>query len=239
MSNRSSQSHSTRRPSRGPAKRAEGLDPEITARPRSVSDEIAREDPTVDQGLSVDPEDLGSRYLSEAVEQGDFSSDPPAEAQASLFEPPAGDEPLVGPNFETERSIWEQTVDLTLQTGGAARELRGPTFVAGDPLEERSREAIEEIKTAPVDIEPSTTREVSLFDRQGSEGDETIESVRETRSEARGAPPRESSEQALAWLRTTSARVARSMLMGAASALRSLARWLARGDGRPMSADVT
>lgn len=66
-----------------PAHRAQGLDEAVTAQPRPVADELALE-ASAEPELSVDPEDLGSRFLSDAVEQGDFNPDQPWPDDSSL-----------------------------------------------------------------------------------------------------------------------------------------------------------
>jgi len=244
MANTTSQKRPEAPVHRGPAKRAQGLDPEITAQPRPVADDMALEEPGLADGLSVEPEDLGSRFLSEAVEQGSYINELAPPSDASLFEPPAGDEPLVSPNFEPDRSIWEQTVDLSLQTGNDARALRSPGVVAGDDFEDVGRSAVEDMKTAPMDLNDSSIRELSLFDREGAESDDTVSPDLDT--DEAGPPPREEpraraerSEAARGidvdaaktptpstnlqaggnWLQGA----ARSMLIGTANLLRSLA----------------
>lgn len=48
-----------------PALRARGLEPEFTAQPRPIRDELALE-ASAEPDLSVDADELGSRFLREA-----------------------------------------------------------------------------------------------------------------------------------------------------------------------------
>lgn len=99
-----------------PHKQTTEPEEEVTVQPRPLSDEIAR--PTAHEpGLSVDPEDLGTHFLNQATEQGNFESEEGDADGRALIEGPPSDEPLSGPNFEPERDVWEQTVDLALQSG--------------------------------------------------------------------------------------------------------------------------
>ena len=167
------------RPERGPVQRAQGLDPEITAQPRPIADELALEISSEPE-LSVDPEDLGSRFLSDAIEQGDFDPERAWPGDTSLFESPARDQPLGGPNFVAGNPIWEQTVDLETRTQGAADQLREPPPpLPGDEFDAELEEDLEE-ETIDVRadeslrVAESSMREFSLLDREGEEGDETI-----------------------------------------------------------------
>lgn len=95
-------------------KRTRPRQPAITARPKPPSAEV-RGGPISEPGLSVDPEDLGQQFLSEATEQANFEStrvDPP---ELDISREAPSDDALVGPNFDPDHSVWEQTVDLSLQ----------------------------------------------------------------------------------------------------------------------------
>jgi hypothetical protein len=172
MPNTTSQRRSDSRPTRGPTKRANGLDPEITAQPRPISDDLGR-DVDSEPGLSIDPEDLGNRFLRDATEQGDFDPSPVSELELSLMEDPtADDDTQVGAHLAYVRSVWDQTVDLELQTRGAADQLREPAL----PPEDEFDTALDDPRaddSGEVHLAQSYIREVSLLDREGSEGDET------------------------------------------------------------------
>jgi hypothetical protein len=166
---------------RVPAARAQGLDDDVTAQPRPIADEIALE-VSSEPELSVDPEDLGARFLSDAVEQGDFNPDQAWPADSSLIEVPAGDHALGGTNFVAGNSVWEQTVDLENRTQGASDQLRQTAAEPSDDFDSRLDEDEDEDEGerdnsthAPARIRVAeSTREQSLLDREGDEGDDTI-----------------------------------------------------------------
>lgn len=246
------------RPQRGPAQRARGLEPEITAQPRPISEELALE-ASAEPDLSIAPEDLGSRFLSDAIEQGEFDPERAWSGSASLFESPAHDEPLSGPNFVAGNSIWEQTVDLETRTRGAADQLREPAPpLPGDDFAAAVENELEE-DTAQISTEEtlrvaqSSIREFSLLDREGEEGDETIspdvdlddqrpkQYVRVLRGRDAGpqpratrTPARDSSARAqqqperLPGIRSSGLRIVRSVLTHSAWVLRRIARSLDR-----------
>lgn len=187
------------RPERGPVRRAEGLDPEISAQPRLIPDELALE-ASAEPELSVDPEDLGARFLSDAVEQGDFDPER-GWAAVSLYESPAHDQPLVSSNFVAGNPIWEQTVDLETRTQGAADQLREP------PLPPPSDE---------VENEPGV-REVSLLDREDAESEPS-----QRRPQAHVRAPHTGERPPS--IRTSALRMVRAVLMYSAWRVRRLAR---------------
>jgi hypothetical protein len=77
---------------------------------------------------------------------------------------------LVGPNFEPENSVWEQTVDLALQNP----ELEGMTG-AGDPATAQQEERDNLGRDSDGRATDSHIRELSLFDRESDEPGETTE----------------------------------------------------------------
>ena len=91
---------------------------EITAQPKAISEELGTK-PTWESGLSVDADDLGRHFLSDATEQGNYESTQGGD-NADLWVNTSGptDDPLTGPNFEADRSVWENTVSLSMQSGG-------------------------------------------------------------------------------------------------------------------------
>ena len=134
--------------------------PEVTAQPRPVSEELFR--PSAHEpGLSVDPEDLGSHFLNEATEQHNFESSGDSDASGlSIVEGAPSDEALIGPNFESDRDVWEQTVDLAMLSGGVDR-TRAEPALQGIDYERR------------FDEHDGDVREASLFDEEGDEPGET------------------------------------------------------------------
>jgi hypothetical protein len=163
--------------------RAQGDKPEITARPRSISEDVIRASPA-EPGLSVDPEDLGARFLSEATEQGNYESLTGQPPELSIMSGPPSDEPLTGPNFDPDHSVWEQTVDLTLQSS------------ADDPLTEVAPEGGEhepEALSREVDLIERSIQEASLLDEEGSTSDEVQEPRVDADEQSRGGAKRRGS----------------------------------------------
>lgn len=144
-------------------RKAPAANPEPTARPRPISQELPA-GAFAEEGLSVDPEDLGAQFLISATEQKNFESLRPAEtAELSIASGAASDEPLVGPNMDVDRSLWEQSVDLTLQSGA----LEPPTLDAAQHDEEQWSQQAD----APrgVNLLERDIQEGSLFDEEGDE----------------------------------------------------------------------
>jgi hypothetical protein len=134
MANPRSNPRSAPRPARVPPERAQGLDPEFTAQPRPLSDQFSTEAGS-ESGLSVDPDDLGSRFLAEATEQ--MGAEPlrtALENELTIVGPAVGDGPIESANNDPDNTLWEQTVNLTMQTLGSSEQLRSPPFISdGDP----------------------------------------------------------------------------------------------------------
>jgi hypothetical protein len=175
MANTTTHSRSQPRRVRVPTARARGLDPEFTAQPHSLSDlgGIAHDEP----GLSIDPEDLGSRFLSEAVEQGDFTTRDAADLELSLLGDPESDD-----RPSTEISVWTRMVDLATEGGGASEQLRAAAVFGADALEavrlagpaELEAESERERDSVSIRVTDSAIRERSLMDREGAALEETI-----------------------------------------------------------------
>lgn len=168
----SNQHQTPRRPKRVPPERAQGLDPEITAQPRPLSDQLGAGS-DIDVGLSVDPDELGSRFLSQATEQGYSDPGRALDVELALSGDPASDEALRGPNFEPNNTQWEQTVDLETRSGGAADQLRAAAWVNEvDSLDEAEDADNEDERDEPMQAAPSAREQKSLLDYEAEEGDE-------------------------------------------------------------------
>lgn len=175
MANTTIHSHARPRRVRVPTERARGLDPEFTAQPHSLSElsSVAQDE----SGLSIDPEDLGSHFLSEAVEQGDFSARDAADLELSLLGDPESDD-----RPSTEISVWTHMVDLASERGGASDQLRDAAAFGADALEavrqsgpaELEAESERETDSGPIRFTDSTIRERSLMDQEGPALDETV-----------------------------------------------------------------
>jgi hypothetical protein len=138
---------------------------EITAQPKSIPSELAT--PERDSGLSVDPEDLGRNFLSDAMEQGNFESQRGGEsADMWVNSAPPSDEALVGPNFESDRSIWENTVSMSMENGGpeGAQHDVSPDALMDDGQDDGLRMIDRDADS--IDLTESVIHEASLFDHE-------------------------------------------------------------------------
>jgi hypothetical protein len=171
-------------PVRVPPHAASGLDDEITAQPRPLSEELGSS-PGGEAGLSLEPEEMGARWLSEAIEQGEATPRNRLESELTLTTGPDTDEVLTPPNFEYENTLWEQTVDLVTETQGAADQLRAPAAIEqeSDPSEREPDLETEDVLLA----NDASVREFSLLDRVNEAGDDTIAPDFETEDAGRHA----------------------------------------------------
>jgi hypothetical protein len=142
--------------------------PQPTAQPRPAREQLTSE-PVVEPGLSVSPEDLGRQFLRDATEQDNFESSLGGDTpEVSIVEGAPSDDALSGPAFDPDQTIWESTVDLSLESGGVD-ELR----------EEASLESNEQTQGLPdeeeeeIDLGREYVREGSLLDREAPELGET------------------------------------------------------------------
>lgn len=175
MANTTSQSQKGPKRVRGKSERARGLDPEFTAQPRPVSSDLEAVG-SDEAGLSVDPEDLGSHFLHEAVEQGDGIARDAAVPSMSIIEDPEreGEDEVLADGTETEVSVWNRMVDLAVH-GGGGDQLRDAAAFGADALEaQREMPDSGEIDSAPVRVTDSSIREASLMDREGPIPGETV-----------------------------------------------------------------
>lgn len=147
---------------------------EFTAQPKSIPEELGTT-PVHESGLSVEPEELGRQFLSDAIEQGsNFESRRGGDAAELWINAPASsDEPLLGPNFEVDRTVWENTVSLALQAGGpdGARNEISPARPDDDEEDESSR-ALDE--SGDIDLTELVIHDGSLLDHEADELGETV-----------------------------------------------------------------
>jgi len=144
---------------------------EITAQPKSLREELAVQ-VGHEQGLSVDPEDLGRTWLSDATEQGNFESARGGENDDLWASSAASsDEALPGPNFEVDKDVWENTVSLMLQNGEGA--VSNPLVEDEDSANDDGLHAIADRESGDIDLTQSTVQEASLFDHEVDEPGET------------------------------------------------------------------
>jgi hypothetical protein len=134
---------------------------ELTAQPKSIDDEELGISEEHESGLSVDPDDLGRNFLSEAMDQGNFES----ELRGDGADP--SDAALTGPNFESDKDVWENTISLSLQNGAADE----------DALIEDDDDAIDaaQDENDGLDLTENTIHSGSLLDSETDELGETKE----------------------------------------------------------------
>jgi hypothetical protein len=244
MPKRTSQRRSERAAGRGPTKRAAGLPPELTAQPRSVPDAIGVE--TSEAGLSIDADELGNRFLREATEQGDFDPTRISELESALLEDPTGDEPPLSQDLS--ETLWDRTVDLSMQTRAESEQLSASAPGSAEEYADIQHEPAEpEQPAAPesVRIAQSYVRELSLLDREGRDGADTVVPDIDTEDggrHARTTPRAEPSQQVelptpqpgpmdgrAAGLLSKVERLFHALMTGAAGWLRRVAHWLQPG----------
>lgn len=151
-------------------------EPQITAQPKRVADELLAS-PFAEPGLSVEPEDLGKQFLSDALEQDNFESLRGGETPDMYANNPSpSDAALTGANWEQDKSVWQHTVEMSLQNG-SIDEARVDASPEGADLglEDRTGEEPEE-----VDMVHRTIRGGSLFDHEGAQPGEVMSPSIET-----------------------------------------------------------
>lgn len=147
-----------------PQKKAETR--EVTARPRSLRDEAL--DDTAEEGLSIEPEEMGQSFLRYATENQPPNHEVVPELHADGA--PPSDDPAEGAHFTSSASIWENTAATVLEHGApedVTEEILPPA-----PDEEEETEV--ERGVAEVDLTASAIEEASLLDEESSVLGETI-----------------------------------------------------------------
>ncbi|MET0286128.1 MAG: hypothetical protein ABW352_16725 [Polyangiales bacterium] len=144
-------------------KRDEDEFDDITAQPMGSVEERR----THEVGLSVDADELGRNFLSEATEQGNFESQ--YDDSVELSEGPPSDDALTGPGFDPNNDVWENTVNQTLQ-GRADEEPLVDDHVDGMRFMEDDDETT---SSDDLDLTENALHEASLLDSEGEEQGET------------------------------------------------------------------
>ncbi len=162
-------------------------EPQITAQPKRLADELMA-NPVADPGLSVEPEDLGKQFLSEAMEQHNFESfkggDTP---EMYINNPSPSDAALTGANWEQDRSVWQHTVEMSLQNG-SIDDMRAEGSPEGADLGLEDQPVMEDDdQPEEVDVTSRAIRGASLFDHEGRNPGEVMSPSIETDEMAAGA----------------------------------------------------
>lgn len=139
----------------------------VTAQPRSVRDETLVD--TAEEGLSIEPEQMGQSFLRYATgNQSEARGTPELHADGA----PASDEPADGAHFSTDASIWENTASTLLEHGGTDplnEQLADPALSDEEEDESEPARGVTE-----VDLTASVIEEASLLDEESSVLGETI-----------------------------------------------------------------
>lgn len=137
-----------------------------SARPRSLRNQSRADQP--EEGLSLDPEQLGERFLDYAT--GNSRPAPDEIPELQLTGAPASDEAVDGSHFSTGASNWENTVGVAMERD-EDDELTDEAM-AYEPGEDTEQEP--ERGVAEVDLTASVIKEASLLDDESSVLGETI-----------------------------------------------------------------
>jgi hypothetical protein len=142
---------------------------EITAYPRTASDDFGSIAPP-ESGLSIDAEDLGSQFLSNAIEQQRVSEWPAADEASSAgqedWEGEAGGE--LSADYELDPEGWERALTRSLRVGKLASEFpRARSRLHKKPVELPDEAPTHEWDD--VDLTDETIHEASLLDHEGAE----------------------------------------------------------------------
>jgi hypothetical protein len=131
----------------------------VTARPRALRD--AGEDNT-EEGLSIDPEQMGQSFLRYATQPGASAPDGLPELYADGAA--ASDRAEEGSHFSSDASIWENTANAALEYGSideVTGEAVPPPLDDDQEMGEPSERGVVE-----VDLTESVIDEASLLDEE-------------------------------------------------------------------------
>lgn len=123
-----------------------------------------------EEGLSVDADELGERFLSDATEQGNFEGE--LEPQLSLSGGSNTDEAMVDDDSDGSSTVWDQTVRRVPRSD--VRELTDVAIVEDrgvDPDSPDDQDSDHAPRT--VDVRQARVVGASLFDDEGEELGET------------------------------------------------------------------
>lgn len=141
---------------------------EITVWPRAMSDELGSIPPS-DSGLSVDTEDIGARFLSNAVEER--SSQWPADRDTGSYSFDDGSsedgDGFDEAGYAADPRGWEQRITRSLRVG-KFRALLAPPEENNDPGE------LPEHDWDELDLTDENVQEASLLDHEGEELGEVV-----------------------------------------------------------------
>ncbi|HEX6242904.1 MAG TPA: hypothetical protein VFZ61_18450 [Polyangiales bacterium] len=157
----------------------------VTAQPRPISDEIGTREPP-EEGLSIEPEEMGQSFLRYATEQastetqrGDYTADLTPDSEA------ASDAALDSPHFSADDSVWTNTVNVAVGSGGVDDVTRAaqPPVPVDEEAQEQDWGADQRAKRGvmEIDLTESVIDEASLLDEESDVLGEVI--TKEPRTE--------------------------------------------------------
>ncbi|MFT3925536.1 MAG: hypothetical protein QM778_23555 [Myxococcales bacterium] len=142
----------------------------LTAQPDELGEELHVHQRN-EEGLSMEPEEMGRQFLNDAMEAGDFEAAPNSEDdELQIDSGPRSDEALTGPNFDPDEDVWSNTVNQTMAAGTSDRALEelAPAMAAvernQDDEDDLEREGPNEL-----DVSEDNLHDASLFDFEGDE----------------------------------------------------------------------
>jgi hypothetical protein len=142
---------------------------QVTAQPKPISDDVGTHELRED-GLSIEPEEMGQSFLRYATEQTNFETQRGGgAAELTPDSEPASDAALDSPNFSPDDSVWTNTVNVAMGYGDVDEVTRAaqPAVPEGEEDEEawgadqRAKRGVMEI-----DLTESVIDEASLLDEE-------------------------------------------------------------------------
>lgn len=150
---------------------AEPTPSHITARPKTLADELGGLEREDEEGLSVSPEQLGSQFLEDAIEEGDSRPSLDERAELDINAGARSDQAFSGPTFDPDEDVWENTVNFTLQEGtDASFEALEPGSAAVEQDDPEPDDLLDlSAEERDLDLTQDSVHEASLFDHETGE----------------------------------------------------------------------
>jgi hypothetical protein len=160
---------------------------QVSARPRSLRDETL--DDAAEEGLSIEPEQMGRSFLRYATQQGQPGAEVVPELHADGA--PPSDDSADASHFSSDASIWENTAGMLMEHGGTDdlnEQLLPPRIGEEHEGEEEVQRGV-----AEVDLTASVIEEASLLDEESTVLGETI--PKQPRTDDTGPASRRAQEE--------------------------------------------
>lgn len=155
------------------ARKTRDTEREITAQPKAILTELANDEPT-EEGLSMDPEDMGRSFIRYATEQGNYEGSP--QRTLDIQGGSASDGSMENAHFSADGSIWENTVNLAMEGDGVDNINNEASPGQPDDSDEFDPMSPDvERGVAQIDLTESVIDEASLLDEETDVLGEVIE----------------------------------------------------------------